>query len=42
VRLRRILGVWVFYGLLLVWVAGPESVGFGKRAEFALALIGIR
>ena len=41
VRIRRIAGVWAFYGLLLVWVAGPNSVGFVKRAEFMLALIGV-
>jgi hypothetical protein len=41
VRVRRILGVWSFYGFLLIWIAGPPSITFGKRFEFLLALLAI-
>jgi hypothetical protein len=41
VRVRRILGVWLFYGFLLIWIAGPPSITFGKRFEFLLALLAI-
>ena len=40
-RLRRILGVWLFYGFLRVWIAGPPSITFENRFEFLMALLAI-
>jgi hypothetical protein len=41
IRTRRILGVWLFFGLLIVWVAGPDTTPFANRLAFFLALFGI-
>ena len=41
VRVRRILGVWAFYGFLLIWIAGPPSITIGSRWQFLQALIPI-
>jgi hypothetical protein len=41
IRVRRILGVWAFYGFLLVWIAGPPSITVGSRWQFLQALIPI-
>ena len=41
VSLRRILGVWIFYGFLLIWISGPPTITFGKRFEFLQALLAI-
>ena len=40
-RSSRIVGVWLYYGLLRVWIAGPHYITFAERFEFLLALVGI-
>lgn len=37
-RLRRIAGVWTFYGLIHIWNAGPENVRVDDCLAFFLSL----
>ncbi len=38
---RRILGVWLFFALLQVWVAGSDTIPLGQRVDFLLTLFAI-
>jgi hypothetical protein len=40
-RLRRIAGVWTFYGIIHIWIISSEAVGVGDRLAFFLSLIGV-
>jgi hypothetical protein len=38
--LRRIAGVWLFYGIIRIWVANPTELTFTQRTAFFLSLFG--
>lgn len=39
-RLRRIAGVWTFFGLIFIW-HGTDETGFATRVQFFLGLFGL-
>ena len=40
-RVRRTAFVWLFYGLIHLWVVGPRTISISHRGTFFLALFGI-
>lgn len=41
VTLRRIAGVWLFFGVIHIWNVGPISMTFAERTAFFLGLLGL-
>ena len=39
--LRRIAGVWLFYGLIHIWSVEPLALTFAQRTSFFLSLFGL-
>ena len=40
-QLRAIAGVWIFFGVLVVWSVASTRFGFGQRLRYTLGLVGI-
>jgi len=40
-RLRRIAGVWTFYGLIHIWSIRPQDASIGDRLEFFMSLFSL-
>jgi len=40
-RLRRIAGVWTFYGLIHVWSISPQDASIGDRLAFFMSLFSL-
>ena len=40
-KLRAIAGVWVFFGLLHIWVVGGPNLSLAQRGAFFLSLFGL-
>ena len=40
-RLRAIIGVWTFYGLIHIWNIKPRDVSVEQRFNFLLSLFGV-
>jgi len=40
-RLRRIAGVWTFYGLIHIWNIGPQDASIGDRLAFFMSLFSL-
>jgi len=40
-RLRRIAGVWLFFGLIHIWNIAPAPIEIGQRSRFFLSLLGV-
>ena len=40
-RMRAIAGVWIFFGVLQIWVTGVPVNTFAQRARYTLGLVGI-
>lgn len=34
-------GLWLFFGFLMIWTAGPKRLSIPERAEFVGALLGL-
>jgi hypothetical protein len=41
VRLRRIAGVWLFFGVIQIWIPYAPKPGFGPRLTLMLSLLGL-